>query len=82
VGGLHTDLKRLEKRLGERLDSIDGRLKLQTGLIQSGARAMARFSAFSETSEERWVALANRMDAVERRLGMIDRQEGPGNFEQ
>jgi hypothetical protein len=36
VGGLHTDLKRLEKRLGERLDSIDGRLKLQAGLIQSG----------------------------------------------
>jgi hypothetical protein len=54
VGDLHTDIKRLEKRLGEQLDSIDGQLKLQAGLIQSGTRAMARFSAFSETSEERW----------------------------
>jgi hypothetical protein len=31
-----------------RFDSVDARLKLQAGLIQSGARAMARFSEFSE----------------------------------
>jgi hypothetical protein len=35
------------------LASIDSRLKLQAGLIQSGSRAMAKFSEFSETSEER-----------------------------
>jgi hypothetical protein len=35
-----------------RLESIDSRLKLQAGLIQSGARAMSRFSAFAENSEE------------------------------
>src|SRR5580698_10356834 len=41
--------------VGTRLESIDSRLKLQAGLIQSGARAMARFSACAENSEERWV---------------------------
>jgi hypothetical protein len=49
-----------------RLASIDSRLKLQTGLIQSGARAMARFSQFAETSEERWVALVTRIEALEK----------------
>jgi hypothetical protein len=34
-----------------RFDSVDARLKLQAGLIQSGTPAMARFSEFSENSE-------------------------------
>jgi hypothetical protein len=51
-----------------RLESIDSRLKLQAGLIQSGARAMARFSAFAENAEERWVDLAARVEALERKL--------------
>lgn len=49
------------------LHSIDARLKLQAGLIQAGSRAMARFSAFSENSEERWVALEKRIADLERR---------------
>ena len=48
--------------------AIDVRLKLQAGLIQSGARAMARFSEFGENSEERWVALVTRVEALERKL--------------
>ena len=48
VCALHTQLQQSEARLGARLDSIDSRLKLQAGLIQSGARAMARFSEFAE----------------------------------
>jgi hypothetical protein len=51
-----------------RLESIDTRLKLQAGLIQSGSRAMARFSEFSENSEQRWVDLASRVEALERKL--------------
>jgi hypothetical protein len=51
-----------------RLESIDTRLKLQAGLIQSGARAMARFSEFAESSEQRWVALTARVAALERRI--------------
>jgi hypothetical protein len=49
-----------------RLASIDSRLKLQAGLIQSGARAITRLSEFSESSEERWVALSGRVEALER----------------
>ena len=49
LGNLHTDLQQAEARLGARLDSIDSRLKLQAGLIQSGARAMARFKEASES---------------------------------
>jgi hypothetical protein len=56
----------------KRLDSIDARLKLHAGLIQSGARAMARFSIFAENSEERWLALAAQVEALERKL------DGPG----
>jgi dihydroxyacetone kinase DhaKLM complex PTS-EIIA-like component DhaM len=55
VGSLHTDIQNVEKRLSTRFDSIDSRMKLQAGLIQAGARAMARFSEFAENSEERWV---------------------------
>jgi hypothetical protein len=53
----------------QRLESIDSRLKLQAGLIQSGARAMARFSEFAETSEQRWVALVSRVEELERKVG-------------
>jgi len=51
-----------------RLESIDARLKLQAGLIQSGARAMARFSEFSESSEARHTDLAERFESLERRV--------------
>ncbi len=68
VGSLHTQIQQTEARLGARLESIDSRLKLQAGLIQSGARAMARFSEFSENSEERWVALVGRVEALEKKL--------------
>jgi hypothetical protein len=51
-----------------RLDSVDARLKLQAGLIQSGARAMVRFSEFAENSEDRWVSLVGRVAALEKRL--------------
>jgi hypothetical protein len=38
--------------VGTRLETIDSRLKLQAGSIQSGTRAMARFAEFAENSEE------------------------------
>jgi hypothetical protein len=50
------------------LNSMDARLKLHAGLIQSGARAMARFSKFGEDSEEPWVSLVGRVAAPEKRL--------------
>jgi hypothetical protein len=66
VGTLHNDMQAGFDRVDKRLESIDTRLKLQAGLIQSGARAMARFSEFAETSEERWVALVTRIEALEK----------------
>lgn len=69
IGSVHTDMEHRFARVDERFDSIDARLKLHAGLIQAGARAMARFSAFSENSEERWVDLAERVAEVERKLG-------------
>ena len=68
IGALHTQIQQSEARLDARLSSIDSRLKLQAGLIQSGARAMARFSEFAENSEERWVALVSRVETLERKL--------------
>ncbi len=70
VGALHTDILGVESRLTARFDSLDARLKLQAGLIQAGSRAMARFSQFSEDSEERWVTLMTRVEALEKRLGI------------
>jgi hypothetical protein len=37
LGSLHTRLRQSEARLTRRLESIDTRLRLQAGLIQSGA---------------------------------------------
>ncbi len=78
IGSLHTDIQNVEKRLGARLESIDSRLKLQAGLIQAGARAMARFSEFAENSEERWVALVTRVEALERRISEGNNGNGTG----
>lgn len=55
-----------------KLESIDSRLKLQAGLIQSGARAIARLTDYSETSEARWVDLTVRFDSLERRMDKLD----------
>ena len=40
---LHTQIEALDKRFDDRLVTIEGRLKLQGGLVQAGSRAMARF---------------------------------------
>ena len=68
VGSLHTDIEHRFAHVEARFDSVDARLKLHAGLIQSGARAMARFSSFSERSEERWGELDRQVEAIERKL--------------
>jgi hypothetical protein len=55
-----------------KLTSIDSRLKLQAGLIQAGARAMARFSEFAENSEARWVDVTTRLGALERKVAGLE----------
>jgi septation ring formation regulator EzrA len=56
----------------KRLESIDSRLKLQAGLIQSGARAIARLSEYSESSESRYVDLLAKFDNLERRVMKLE----------
>jgi hypothetical protein len=75
IGSLHTDIGERFDRMDTRLESIDSRLKLQAGLIQAGARAMARFSEFSENSEVRWVDLATRLAALERKVAELGGKE-------
>jgi hypothetical protein len=48
IGSVHTEMQQGFARVDARLESIDSRLKLQAGLIQSGARAMARFPEFGQ----------------------------------
>jgi hypothetical protein len=43
-------------------------------MLPGGARAMACFSEFTETSEARWVSLVDRVTALERRLN--EQQQG------
>ena len=51
-----------------RWESIDARLTLRAGLIQSGSRAITRLSRFAENSEARWIDLDKRIRAIEDRL--------------
>jgi hypothetical protein len=73
VGSLHTDIGERFARVETKLESIDSRLKLQAGLIQAGARAMARFSEFSESSEARWVDVTTKLDALRDRVEKLER---------
>ncbi len=65
---LLAEIGRRQEENNARFDSIDARLKLQAGLLQSGSRAMARFTEFAETSESRWVDLDRRVRAIEQRI--------------
>jgi hypothetical protein len=77
IGSVHIDMEHRFAHVEARFDSVDARLKLQAGLIQAGARAMARFSKFSESSEERWNELDRQVEAVERKLA--NGTHGDGN---
>jgi DNA repair ATPase RecN len=56
----------------KKLESIDSRLKLQAGLVQSGSRSITRLIDYSETSEARWIDLTVRFDSLERRVDKLD----------
>jgi len=64
------EIHELRTDFTERFDAIDARLKLQAGLIQSGARALARFSEYSENSESRWLDLSRSVRTIEQKLQM------------
>jgi hypothetical protein len=72
IGTLHSDMGERFARVDTRLESIDTRLKLQAGLIQAGARAMARFSEFSENSEARWVDVTAKLADLGNRIAKLE----------
>lgn len=74
IGNLHTEIKESEARLSARLESISARLTLQGGLIQSGSRAITRFSSFAENSEERWIDLLGRVEFLDERVRRLEQK--------
>ncbi|HZL56677.1 MAG TPA: hypothetical protein VFC21_06340 [Bryobacteraceae bacterium] len=68
-------LHEMDLRLGtvdKKLESIDSRLQLHAGLVQSGARAIARLSQYSESSEARYTELLTRFEDLERRVVRLE----------
>ena len=51
--GLHTQIEDLDRRVEERFDHIEKWLDLPGGLVQSGARALARFTEWSDGDRSR-----------------------------
>jgi hypothetical protein len=50
------------------IGDIRARLDRQAGLIQSGARALLRFDRWSDTADERIVAMREHIQSLETRL--------------
>ena len=71
---LHTQIGDLEKRVDERLVAIEGRLKLQGGLVQSGSRAITRFIEWTEGADTSLFRYDRRLSEVEKRLADLERK--------
>jgi chromosome segregation ATPase len=62
---LLAEIGRRHEELKAELSSVNARLTLHGGLIQSGSRAITRLIRYAENSEARWVALGKRIQALE-----------------
>jgi hypothetical protein len=71
--GLHTQIEDLDKRFGERFDRIEKRMELQAGLVQSGARALARFTEWSEATDLDLSRYDRRLTEIEKRLSNLEK---------
>jgi hypothetical protein len=71
---LHAQIEDLEKRVDDRLVAIEGRLKLQGGLVQSGSRAIARFIEWTEGADSSLFRYDRRLSEVEKRLADLERK--------
>jgi hypothetical protein len=71
--GLHTQIEDLDRRVGERFDHIEKRLDLQGGLVQSGARALARFTEWSEGTDLDLSRYDRRITEIEKRLTNLEK---------
>ena len=71
---LHAQIEDLEKRIEGRLVAMEGRLKLQGGLVQAGSRAIARIIEWTETTDTNLVEHVRRLSEAEKRLADLERK--------
>ncbi len=70
----HTQIEDLEKRIEGRLVAIEGRLKLQGGLVQAGSRAIARIIEWTESTDTNLIEHVRRLSEAEKRLADLERK--------
>ena len=71
---LHAQIEDLEKHMDSRLVQIDGRLKLQGGLVQAGSRAIARITEWTQSTDTNLFDYVRRLSEVEKRLAELERK--------
>ena len=69
---LHIQMQSVETRLIEKISAIEKRLELQGGLIQSGARAMARFIKWTEGTDVELSGYEHRLTLLEKRVNNLE----------
>jgi chromosome segregation ATPase len=69
---LHLQIQSAETRLTTKISAVEKRLELQGGLIQSGARAMARFIKWTEGTDIELSGYEHRLTLLEKRVNNLE----------
>jgi chromosome segregation ATPase len=69
---LHLQIQGVETRLTTKISAVEKRLELQGGLIQSGARAMARFIKWTEGTDIELSGYEHRLTLLEKRVNNLE----------
>jgi chromosome segregation ATPase len=69
---LHLQIQSVESRLTTKISAVEKRLELQGGLIQSGARAMARFIKWTERTDIELSGYEHRLTLLETRVNDLE----------
>jgi chromosome segregation ATPase len=69
---LHLQIQGVETRLTTKISAVEKRLELQGGLIQSGARAMARFIKWTEGTDIELSGYEHRLTHQEKRVNNLE----------
>ena len=69
---LHIQIQSVETRLIDKISAVEKRLELQGGLIQSGARAMARFIKWTEGTDVELSGYEHRLMLLEKRVNNLE----------
>jgi hypothetical protein len=71
---LHAQIEDLDRRGADRFATLERRLNLQGGMLQSGSRAMTRFIEWTERADTNLSRYDQRLSDVERRLAELERK--------